>query len=185
LLLAKGGVQTPQDFSLDGRSLIFMEHDRSTGADLWLLPIGEERKPSPVLRTRFDEDDARLFPDGRWIAYDSNESGRSEVYVTSREGGGRIRISTDGGFSPRWRADGRELFYATPARGLMAVPVVSTPRFEAGLPVELFRVASSLFSWDVDPKGQRFLVSIAAKTPDPPITIVVGWREASGTAVKE
>jgi Tol biopolymer transport system component len=180
LLLAKGGVQTPQDFSRDGRSLIFGEADRNTGLDLWLLPVGEQRKASPVLRTRFDEDEARVSPDGRWIAYDSNESGRSEIYVTSREGGGRIRVSTDGGFSPRWRADGQELFYATPARGLMAVRIRSTPRFEAGLPVELFRVASGLFSWDVNPNGERFLVSIAAKTPDPPITMVVGWREASG-----
>jgi hypothetical protein len=62
----------------------------------------------------------------------------------------------------------------------MATRIRSAPRFEAGLPVELFRVASGLFSWDVDPKGERFLVSIAAKTPDPPITMVVGWREASG-----
>jgi hypothetical protein len=67
----------------------------------------------------------------------------------------------------------------------MAVPVRDAPRFEAGLPVELFRVSSGLFSWDVDPKGDRFLMSIAAKTADPPITIVAGWREASRSTALE
>jgi Tol biopolymer transport system component len=178
-LLELGGVETPQDFSPDGKSLLYTQANRTTGLDLWLLPLFGERKPVSFLRTRFDEDRPRFSPGGDWVAYDSTETGGSEIYVTSRDGrGGRTRVSTDGGYSPRWRRDEKELFYLAPGRRVMAAPVKTGAAFDAGAPVELFRFDSAVFDYDVGPDGQRFLVSEAAKPPGPPIAVVANWPAA-------
>jgi eukaryotic-like serine/threonine-protein kinase len=170
------GPKIPEDVSPDGSLLLFSQSDRTTGDDLWFLPITGERKPAPFLRTRFDESDGRFSPDGRWIAYASDESTETEVYVSPRDGaGGRVRISRDGGFRPRWRRDGRELFFEAPRGRLMAASVKTGASLEAESPTELFRVDPAIFDYDVSPDGQRFLVSKPAKPPGPPITVVVHW----------
>jgi Tol biopolymer transport system component len=180
-LLELPGVQTPEDFSPDGAHLYFSESDRTTGQDLWRFHVTGEGEPVPVLRTRFDEHAVRISPDGRWVAYDSGESGAPEVYVAPRgEGGRRIRISREGGSFPKWRRDGRELFFMAPGRRLMAAPVKAGERLEIGVPVELFLVGSQLFDFDVSPDGQRFLVSKPAAEPGLPITVVVNWQALLG-----
>jgi serine/threonine protein kinase len=172
--LERPGVQMAEDVSPD--ALLYGHSDRATGEDIWILPLSGERKPQPFLKTRFNESGARFSPDGRWIAYDSDESGSVEVYVSPREGGGaRTRVSTAGGFWPRWRRDGRELFYCAPGRRMMAASVQAGPGFEADPARELFRVESTLLDYDVSADGRRFLVSSALKPPGPPITVIVNW----------
>ena len=102
----------PQSWSPDGRFIAYVTVDPKTAADIWLLPLAGDRKPTPLLQTRFTEQHARISPDGRWMAYSSNESGRQDVYVTRfPEPGGKWPVSTNGGGFPVWRRDGRELFY--------------------------------------------------------------------------
>jgi eukaryotic-like serine/threonine-protein kinase len=173
--------QMPQDFSSDGSVFLYSQGDRTTGQDVWLLPLSGARNPVPLLRTRFDEDEPRFSPDRKWIAYDSNESGGSEVYVAKGDGSGeRIRVSTDGGFSPRWRRDGTELFYLAPGRRVMTISVKTGAAFHAGNPVELFRVEPAIFDYDIAPDGHRFLVSEAATPAGPPITVIVNWPRLLG-----
>jgi Tol biopolymer transport system component len=121
-LLTRPGLQYPDAWSPDGRTMIFEEETVGTsGRDLWVLPIGES--PKPLLVTRFNERGAVLSRDGRWLAYVSNESGRAEIYVQPFPGpGGKVPISTNGGLQPMWSRDGRELFYRA-GDSLMAVPI--------------------------------------------------------------
>ena len=105
-------VDFPLDWSLDGQTVVFFRNDPKTGPDIWILPMVGDRTPKPIVNTPFTEWEAAVSPDGRWMAYSSNESGRSEVYVLRfPNGGDRRPISTGGGYLPRWRADGRELYY--------------------------------------------------------------------------
>ena len=150
--------------------------------------MDDEHKPRPFLRTPFNETDGRFSPDGRWIAYVSDESGRFEVYVRSFvESGEAVRhqISTAGGLSPRWRRDGRELFFVASDQKMMAVPVRTGASFEAGAPVALFRTGTVVVSgpratadYDVSADGQRFLItrSIVAENLLP-LTAVVNWTQ--------
>jgi Tol biopolymer transport system component len=174
-LLELPGVETPQDLSSDGKLLLFTQADRTTGLDIWILSV-ESREAVAFRHSRFTEDEPRFSPDGNWIAYDSDESGSSEVYVAPRgKSGGTIRVSRDGGFSPRWRRDGRELFFLAPGRRLMAAPVKISESLEVGSPAELFRAGKPVLAFDAAPDGQRFLVSEMANPPAPPITVVVNW----------
>jgi eukaryotic-like serine/threonine-protein kinase len=119
----------PEDWSRDGRFIIYQIPGAKTGQDLWIVPQpvqGEssDRKPFPYLQTEFDERHGRFSPDSRWVAYSSNESGRDEVYVQSFPvPGAKFPISAGGGMEPQWRKDGTELFYISEDRTLMAVPV--------------------------------------------------------------
>jgi Tol biopolymer transport system component len=184
LLLKKPGVQRPTDWSLDGRALTFTEEDRETGHSLWLLPLGNQ--PRPFLRTRFQEGNATFSPDGRWLAFVSDESGKPEVYVIAIDGNGRHRISTAGGFAPRWRRDGKELFYLGPENRFMSVPITLGASIEAGAPAQLFQVASPVgftrrvwyASYDVSADGQRFLVDVVEDSTAPQIAIVLNWQSA-------
>src|SRR4029450_3921103 len=136
--------------------------------DIWALPLGGDRKPFPVVQTMFDEGDAQFSPDGKWIAYESNESGRFEIYVQPFPGpGSRLFISTAGGYQARWGRDGKELFYIAPDNQLMAVPIrlaANGQAAEAGAPVALFgmRMIGPVQNdrWFVVSRdGQQFLVS--------------------------
>ena len=118
------------DWSRDGKSIVYGSLDPKTQWDVWTMPstasrTGAERTPVPYLRTAFNEHQGRLSPDGRWMAYVSDESGRWEVSVGAfpTHGARGMRISTDGGLQPQWRHDGRELFYLAPDQMLMAVTV--------------------------------------------------------------
>jgi Tol biopolymer transport system component len=125
------------------------------------------------------EMDAQVSPDGRWIAYESTESGTTEVYVQPFPGPGpKTRISLDGGSTPRWSKDGRELFYwaRVPVARLMTVDVVSSPDFRAGTPRELFRQPSTT-TWDITSDRNRFLVELSARATGSTLAIVTNWFE--------
>jgi len=196
LLLATEESKTPLAWSPDG-FLLYVTQDRTTGADLWALPIANERSTTPgnrrqafpVVKTPFDETAAQFSPDGRWIAYESNESGSVEVYVQPFPGPGRkSQVSAAGGHEPRWRPDGKELFYVSPDGRLMAVAIAvaaDQQTLETGTPVSLFstRFASGSGITGVVRKPQyavardgRFLMNVAVEgAPASPITIVLNW----------
>jgi hypothetical protein len=153
-----------------------------------VLPLTGERQPFPFLQTEFSEEHPQFSPDGRWLAYTSNESGRPEIYVQSfPPSGGKWQVSTHGGAHPRWRGDGQELFYLD-LRGkkLLAVAVKGdTHTFEADVPVALFDInvgryipglLAGMYQYDVTADGQRFLVNtLVEEPPAPPITVVLNW----------
>jgi serine/threonine-protein kinase len=177
------GVQTPGSFSNDGW-LAYYDSDPATGFDIVALPVGGDRKPRAVAKTQFAEQFPRLSPDGHWIAYTSNESGRPEVLVQSfPEAGARTQISTNGGIEPVWSRDGRELFYLD-GDAMKAVDVRTSPTFSAGAPRLLFegryvQSPNGVASYDVSADGQRFL-RVQPLHPDPPtheIQVTVNWFE--------
>jgi hypothetical protein len=174
-------IKNLSSWSPDGRFLLYIAVPGSptTGNDLWVLPLFGDRKPYPYLQTRFNEWGGRFSPDGRWVAYDSNESGRTEVYVAAFPGaGGKRQISTDGGANPRWRRDGKELFYLAPNNTLMAAAVNSQgASFEVASVTALFetrRSGNTDFPYDVSADGQRFLIiSASDDTSASGITVAV------------
>jgi Tol biopolymer transport system component len=186
-LLANPQSKLPWDWSADGRFLLHRSIDPRSGYDLWVLPMDGDRKPFPVVQTDFDERDGQFSPDGKWIAYQSNESGRFEIYVQPFPGlGAKAQISTNGGAQVRWRSDGRELFYVALDERLMAVPVRTTSdgkTIDAVAPVPLFatRVGGAVQGFQrpqymVSPDGQRFLMSTVTEEAVPPITVILNWK---------
>ena len=169
--------------SSDGQFLMYDLH-RQTQQDLWVLALNSDGEVEPFLQSEFEEDDGAFSPDGRWVAYSSNRSGRFEVYVHPfRRAGGSTQVSIHGGKQPKWRGDGKELFFIAPDGKLMAAPVDGASSFEVGSPQPLFETgASNPFArgirWDVDPSGQRFLVAVPetelARTR---IHVVLNWSE--------
>jgi hypothetical protein len=164
--------------------LLYVSADPTTGNDLWVAPLEGDRKPAQFLVTPFSETQGQFSPDGRWIAYRSNESGPNEIYVQPfPTGGGKFQISSGGGGQPRWRRDGKELFYIASDGTLMAVDVATAPRFEAGVPKALFESGildanrpNFVFRYDVAADGQRFLINTLPEDAEPaPITVVVNW----------
>ena len=193
LLLASASsnaaVVIPDQWSRDGQFIVYSEFDPKTKSDLWTLPVtGADRKPVPFLRTEFNESMGQLSPDSRWMAYASDESGQREVYVRPFPGGeGKWKISTAGGVEPRWRGDGKELFYVAADGKMTAVAIKAAlapkPVFEAGVPAPLFdahdaaiNVLIGLFGYDVTSDGKRFLVLTSGEAAAaPPLTVVVNW----------
>jgi eukaryotic-like serine/threonine-protein kinase len=179
-VLAREGVQEPEDVSRDGRLLAFTNTFLASAPEIWLLPLSGDRKPVRWLQTSFAEGHPRFSPDGRWIAYESDESGDPEVYVALTEGGGeKQRLSTAGGRLPRWRRDGREMYYVAPDGFLMAVPITPGARLGASTPVPLFHLEMGIEDYDTGSDGSRFLVSTPAeKNPESPIRVIVNWPAA-------
>lgn len=179
-LLKSDYPKNPNDWSADGRFILYQ-----TGTDLWILPLSGEQKPFPFLQTEFTEGWARFSPDGKWIAYNSNESGTWQVYVQSfPASGGKWMISTDGGAQPQWRRDGKELFYISSNRKLMAVDVTGNgSTFEAGVPKPLFdlRLQTPALPgprnyYIAAADGKRFLVtSVSEERVTTPTTVVMNW----------
>jgi Tol biopolymer transport system component len=174
----------PTDWSQDGRFIIYRQLDPKTKGDVWVLPVTESGKAEPfrVVRTDANETAGALSPDGRWLAYVSDVSGRFEVWVHSFPGGsGKRQVSNGGGSSPRWRRDGRELFYYASDGKLMAAPVRSGENFEAGTPISLFEFRAGTAGQEFAPyavtaDGQRFLINAVVETePNAPLTVVVNW----------
>jgi serine/threonine protein kinase/Tol biopolymer transport system component len=130
----------PLDWSSDGQFLLCAVPHPTNLSDLWAIPLFGDRKPLPVVQTPFDDVQGQFSPDARWIAYTSNESGRYEVYVTPFPGpGGRMPLSTAGGIYPRWRRDGKEVFYIAPDNRMMAVSIdLTAVPLRPGAPVALF-----------------------------------------------
>jgi dipeptidyl aminopeptidase/acylaminoacyl peptidase len=186
-LFASSDDKIPSDWSRDGRVLLYVNENKNTGRDLWALPIQPQGvgTPFPLARTRFAEDQGQFSPDGKWIAYRTNESGQNEIYVQAFPGpGGKARVSTEGGSQPRWRRDGKELFFVAPDNRLMVVPVARPSNglaLNVGAPVALFATRLALMGapkhqYAVAADGQRFLMVVSAdETIAPPITIVQNW----------
>jgi serine/threonine protein kinase/Tol biopolymer transport system component len=169
--------KTPYDISLDGRFLLYQQRNAATRYDLWVLSTTGKKEATPFLETSSSVDGARFSPDGRTVAYVTDETGADEVYVRPFPGPGRAsRVSTSGGEFPVWSRDGKELFFVTKDK-LMSVPVRSSPSFEAGTPVALFEVPGDIGGFDVSPDGQRFIVTmVVQKTP--PLSLVLNWTAA-------
>jgi Tol biopolymer transport system component len=197
LLLHIPGMVRPWSWSADGRFIAYMQ--RSTLAhgeasadkfDIWILPLFGERKPFAFLRSDYEKDTPSFSPNGRWIAYSSIESGSSEVYVVSfPDATTKVQVSNQGGFSPVWRRDGKELYYLSLGGQLTAVSVDNNgSSLRLGSPVPLFptdftlsRGSGPVFQrqpFDVSPKGERFVAtssSVDASREALPVTVVVNW----------
>ena len=177
--------QIVEDWSSDGRYLVFTTRGApKTGMDLWILPL-EGRNPTPFLQTEFTEYMARFSPDGRWIAYVSNESRVPEVYVAPFPWTGRKwQISTSGGSRPRWRGDGRELFYLAENSDIVAVQVGQEgSTFQVGPSMSLFRIRAKRVGsgFQVTPDGQRFLVNaVVDDERSDPLTLHLNWTARLG-----
>ena len=189
LLLATPQSKSASDWSPDGRVLLSRSSDPKMGYDLWALPLDGDRKPFPVVQTRFNERDGQFSPDGKWIAYSSDESGRFEIYVQPFGApGGKSQISTEGGAQVRWRRDGRELFYIGLDERLMAVPIRLDSKamvVEAGSPVPLFQtrvggtggaIRRGRQQYVVSADGQRFLMNTVVEQASAPLTVVLNWK---------
>ena len=187
-------LKVADDWSRDGRFLLYAKQDPTTSADLWILPLTSGGTPggpaAPFADTKFNEDQGQFAPDTHWIAYVSDESGGFEVYVrpfpAPAGGAGKIQVSRGGGMQPRWRRDGRELFYLSLDGKMMAVDVTLGPVFKAGTPEPLFQASFArngkqipldAFAWDVTADGRRFLMN-TVETTSRPVTVVLNWDAA-------
>lgn len=165
----------------DGAYVIFARLGQDAGWDIWALPMKGERKPIPLVKTQFAEHGGVVSPDGRFLAYRSNESGRSEVYVQEfPEARSKFQVSTNGGADPFWKGDGRELYYRTRDRRIIAVPIQPGATFNVGPPETLFETTFATVTarglYRPTPDGQRFLVvAPLGREAIPPTTVVVNW----------
>ena len=170
-------LKSPVDWSKDGRYIIEQARaDSNTGTAIWVLPLFGDKKPFPYLQSTANESSAKLAPNGQWLAYQSDESKRNEIYVTTfPQPGGKWQISTNGGSYPVWSRDGKELFYVSAEGKMTSVEVKAGPAFEAGIPKPLFDV-SSTGSYDVGKDG-RFLIGVPVEQSGAtPITVVMNWQ---------
>src|SRR4029077_15072196 len=152
--------------------------------DVLVLPTSDS-KPVPFMHTGFTEEQGHFSPNGRWVDYVSNQSGQSEVYVRefttdfssgSASRGGSVLVSRGGGSAPRWRGDGRELFYLAPKGKMMAVDVSAGQEFQVGTPTPLFQTPAGAIVGDVTADGKRFLlVAPVGPSASVPFTVVLNW----------
>ena len=153
--------KVPMDWSRDGRYILYQQQDPKNGWDIWALPLQGDRKPVPVLQTPFNEQSPQFSPDGKWVAYESNESGADQVYIQSfPPSGGKWQVSTNGGQEPRWRGDGKEIYYYASERIWAAGVRTAAGRVEVDSPRGLFPDAffpGPDYYYDVTRDGQRFL----------------------------
>jgi Tol biopolymer transport system component len=202
-LVASDQVKVPTSWSADGRFLLYFSIDPQTATDLWVVPMTGARTPSVFLKTPFVENDGAFSPDGRWVAYFSNESGRDEIYVrpfvppgaastlrlrsgqAAQAAGGQWQVSTAGGIYPVWRPDGKELYYLNPAGAMMAAPItVNGSTLAPGAPAVLFptRIAGGGVNtqqgrqYDVAPDGRFLINTVLDDAATPPITLLMNWR---------
>jgi Tol biopolymer transport system component len=184
-----------EDWSPDGRFLVYHEISRQTGYDLWIVPMEGDRKPLPFLQTKFDEKYARFSPDGHWLAYVSTETGRAEVWLRAFvepqaagipvSPGAVFQLSTVGGLSPVWRRDSKELYWVGPDSRIMAASITMNGKtLEPGMPVALFQapifgggldVNTVGTEFDVAPDG-RFLIDTVKDGSATAITLLQNWK---------
>ncbi|HEY2796865.1 MAG TPA: protein kinase [Thermoanaerobaculia bacterium] len=187
LLLKEASVIIPSSFTPDGRFLLYYMRNPKTGWDILALPMAGEPKPVPFATAAFNELVPKVSPDGRFVAYVSNESGRAEIYVQSYPAqSGKWQISTGGGNDPSWRADGRELFYRAPDQKVMAVEIAENGgSLQAGIPKPLFQgritIGNARNKYVPAADGQRFLfVGPLGRDAMAPTTVVLNWSAALG-----
>ncbi len=178
------GESAPNSFSPDGASLLYMSFISGSPL-LWIHPLAPDHKDYPLPLSKFLSGEGQFSPDGRWLAYVCADSGRLEVYIVSFPGlTNRVQISTVGGSQPRWRRDGKELYYIAPNADLMAAPVTASgDSMRAGIPTRLFptrivSVAYDFEQYDVTPDGQKFLINTQLGQSTHPITIYENWKSA-------
>jgi serine/threonine protein kinase/roadblock/LC7 domain-containing protein len=186
VLLSTNLLAFPKSWSPDGRFLIYMQISPGTGADLLALPIEANLHPLVLAQTKGNEDQGQFSPDGHWVAYTSNESGLSEIYVIPfppDPAGGKWIVSRSGGVQPRWRRDGKELFYISPDWKMMAVPVSTSLTFQSGTPRPLFDtnmvdtgIRTGPMSWDIAPDGKRFLIISENSADTASLNVILNWR---------
>jgi eukaryotic-like serine/threonine-protein kinase len=183
LLLASPQGEEADAWSPDGRFIVYSSVDSQTRYDIWILPLFGDRKPIPYLRTEFSEGQSQVSPNGRWLAYTSNESGNMEVYVRSFPvPDDKWQASSTGGADPRWRRDGKELFYIAADGTLTAVAVETGAVFKAGAVRPLFETSvkdlweDARNHYEVSPDGERFLVVTPQENfGSLPFTVIVNW----------
>jgi Tol biopolymer transport system component len=183
--VCKQPVAAIRDWSPDGHTLLVQQQNANTGMDVMSLPVSDKQQSlTPVLNSQFDEVLPRLSPDGRWLAYISNESGRGEVYVVSFPGrGGRSQISNNGvsmsglnGAGVIWSRDGKQIYFRDAAGGLMAVDVQpQAGEFHSGLPRQIFTAPGGVRPLDVVPDGRLLVMLQTDQGTSPPITLVMNW----------
>jgi Tol biopolymer transport system component len=174
----------PYECSRDGKFLLYSQIDpKTTGRDIYVLPLSGEKEPYAFLDTEYNERDAQFSPDGKWVAYESDETGRYEVYVKKFPSGSKVQISNNGGLDPRWHPEGKELFYIAPDGKMMAASIkIFDQTAVPDTPVELFHpniVRSSTptkAQYAIAPDG-RFLINIVVEE-SMPITIVTNWASS-------
>jgi len=173
------------DWSADGRFILYKQLDQATGtSDLWALRMSGEGTPFQVVHTRSDERDGQFSPDGKWVAYQSDEAGQPEIYLQPFPGPGpKVRVSINGGTQVRWSSNGKELFYIAPDERLMAVGIdlaAGAGGVERPEPLFTTRLAPirsiSRQQYVVAPDGQRFLMSSVEESPTSPITLILNWK---------
>ena len=183
LVIEDGPDKYAYDWSRDGKYILY-----ARGLDLWYATL-PDFKTKAFLNASGSSRTAQFSPDGRWVAYASNETGKWEIYVTSFPGAqGKWQVSNGGGTQPRWRSDGREIFYLSPDLKIMAAPVASGTTFDSGAPVALFQTnprelvaTSEQVSYDVSRDGQRFLVNTQAPQAEmQPMSITLNWAAQLG-----
>lgn len=168
----------PNDWSRDGKYIVY-----TRGTDLWFLTL-PELKSRLFLKAPSVFRNGQFSPDGKWVAYASNETGKWQIYVTSfPDARGKWQVSTGGGEQPRWRGDGKELFFLSSDSKMMAAPVTTGANFDSGTPVALFQTTprqpislNDQFVYDVSRDGQRFLVNTPVKEAETaPMSVVLNW----------
>jgi Tol biopolymer transport system component len=178
LVFPEGEARLLSDWSRDGKYLLYDKGAFGTHQEIWAAPVEPGEQPFPIAPPgAFYSNSPKISPDGHWVAYQSNESGREEVYVVPFRGGqGKWQVSTNGGGYPRWNSNGKEIFYVSPDGMITAVPVVTAPnQFRPGAPQPLFRAPAD--AYDVAPGGQKFLLDVVGDKNSQPITLVTNWTE--------
>jgi Tol biopolymer transport system component len=187
--IAASNLRNAQDWSPDGQFLLttVLNGEANSGYDVFIYSI-KEKKASPYIVTRFNEGQPRFSPDGKWVVYCSDESGRQEIYIQPFPATGqKWQVSTAGGHWPRWPSKGKELFYINPEGAVVSVEIHTGAGVDAGFPKALFKhpvlLSNGSFGFvdpfDVAPDGNRFLLAV----PKPenirePLTVITNWRKA-------
>ena len=177
-LLLPSGFSSPWDWSADGRFIAISKNEPDSNRDIWVLPLEGDKKSYPLLQSEFNETYARFSPNGRWVAYVSNESGGDDIYVARFDNPKeKWRVSQSGGTQPSWRRNGKELFYFSLDGQLMAVPVSTEDSFESRSAVPLFKLASvENIRYDISEDGQSFLIAVNDRSAlQTAFTVIMNW----------